>query len=209
MDDNDPLGGEGGDGSRTQCDVPRAGERAPRRPYSDRGYDWEAIKHAVIHSDWSFDRIAAKYGPHPSTIRARAKKEGWVRLVGTVPLTPGRKPPQPGANKGGRPTAAETRRRNLSLRLFKVIDAKLKEIEARMQQQGESGAPPSGADTERDVRGVNTLMGLYAKLVELDEAARKDKEGSQSAATMRSEDAEALRRDLALRLDRLARARET
>lgn len=193
MDGNDPLSEEGGDGPR-----------AVRRRYADRGYDWEAIKHEVIHSDWSIDRIARKYGPHVSTVRARAKKEGWVRLIGTVPLMPGPKPPGPGTNKGGRPTAAETRRRNLARRLFKVIDAMLQEIETRMQQAEGNAAPRSAADTERDVRGANNLMSLYAKLVELDKQSGSETEGAAG-----NEDADQFRRELALRLDRLRREGET
>jgi hypothetical protein len=91
--------------------------------------------------------------------------------------------------------------------LYQVLDVKLKEIETRMQQvEGESAAPQSSADAERDVRSLTALARIYSKLVELDEAANR--KGSGKAEAARSDDADQLRRDLALRLERLNRERD-
>jgi hypothetical protein len=189
MNGNDPLGREGGDRSRAKS----AGK-------AREAVDWEAIKHAYIYGDMSLRRISDTFGSSERTISDRAKKGGWVRLVGTKRLPCGRRARLPGAPRTPRQTADQVRRHGLALRLFKVIDAKLQEIETRMQQADADAAPRSAADTERDVRGVNTLMSLYAKLVELDKQS-----GSETEGAARSENADQLRRDLALRLERLNR----
>jgi hypothetical protein len=190
MEQDDPLGREGGDDPRTK----NAGD-APTE------VDWAAIEHAHIHGDMSLRRISDAFGSSERTISDRAKKGGWIRLVGTKALPRGRRPRLPGAPRTPRATAKQVRRHALALRLFKVIDAKLQEIETRMQQAEASAAPLSAADTERDVRSVTSLTGVYTKLVELDKQA-----GSETQGAVGSEDAEHLRRELALRLERLHRA---
>jgi hypothetical protein len=91
-------------------------------------------------------------------------------------------------------------------RLFTVLDTKLKEIEERMPKAGHAAA--SSAEVERDMRSLSALARLYAKLVEFDEAARRNEagKGSDTPPTPRSEDADHLRLDLVLRLQRLDRA---
>ncbi|MGV1013483.1 MAG: hypothetical protein ACOYB4_00780 [Methyloceanibacter sp.] len=192
MEQDDPLDREGGDRSRMES----AGE-------ASSAVDWEAIEHEYIYGDKSLKRISDAFGSSPGTISARAKDGGWVRLVGTKRLPRGRKARLPGAPRTPRSTADQLRRRRLAQQLFKIIDAKLQEIETRMQQAEANAMPPSAADTERDVRSINSLMGLYAKVVELDEAAKQS--GSDAEEEAKSEDAEQLRRDLARRLERLNR----
>jgi transposase-like protein len=181
------------DGTDAQDEARGEVEAAPRGSR-------EGVRHDYVHGDLSIARIAAKHGISDTTVGDWAKAEGWVRLVGTKPLKTGRKPRPPGAPAPKRPTADQIRRRSLALRLSKVIDAKLQEIETRMQQADASAAPPSAAETERDVRSVSTLMGLYAKLVELNKQARSD---TREAAGI--EDADQLRRELLRRLERINR----
>ncbi len=181
----------------------------PARPDPDYGaVDWDRIKHAYIHGDWSLERIAEAYGSSQRTIGGRAKRGGWVRLVGTKPLPRGRSARLPGTRRPKQPTADQLRRRKTIRRLLEVLDGKLQQLEDRMAQAPD--APQSAADSERDTRSLNALARLYAKLVELDDAAKpaagKDRQGSDSDATARSDDADQLRRDLALRLERLTQA---
>jgi hypothetical protein len=49
-------------------------------------------KNDFIHGDRSLDRIARAHGMSRTALVVRAKKEGWVRLVGTKPLKTGPKP---------------------------------------------------------------------------------------------------------------------
>jgi len=189
MDENGSPGAESGETTRAQY----AGEGAG-------AVDWEAIKHAVIYSGLSLRRIADTYGSSEKTIGDRARKHGWVRLVPVKQLPRGRRARLPGAPRPPRATADQVRRRALALRLFRVIDAKLKEIETRMQKADANAAPPSAADTERDVRGVTTLMTLYAKLVELDKQSRNEKRDAGG-----DQNADQLRRELLLRLERFNR----
>ena len=156
--------------------------------------DWEGIKQLFMHSGMSQARIGATCGVSGCTIGDRARKEGWVRVAPMVPLPRGRKP-----RIGPRPTAAESRRRRMLLRLTRAVEHKLNSIEARMSV--DAAVPDDPADAERDVRSFTALMRLCEKLGEM----QKDEEGSGSTGQRSSADAEQFRRELALRLDRLSR----
>jgi hypothetical protein len=93
-------------------------------------------------------------------------------------------------------------------RLLRVLDNRLMLLETRMAQAAEPGeATQSAADAERDARSLNGLTRLYAKLIELDDAARAGGKGkTDKAKPEATDDADRLRRDLALRLQRLNQA---
>jgi hypothetical protein len=137
----------------------------------------------------------------------RAKKEGWVRLVGTKPLKTGPKPRPPGEPK---PKPAAQLRRDMVRRLLEALDKRLMLLEKRMAPDAEGEPTQSAADAERDARTLSGLARLYAKLVELDDSASakgkpdQDKSATKPEAT---DDADRLRRDLAVRLQRLNQAR--
>jgi hypothetical protein len=135
----------------------------------------------------------------------RAKKEGWVRLIGTKPLKTGPKPRPPGEPK---PKPAAQLRRDMVRRLLTALDKRLTLMEMRMAPDAELGeAMQSAADAERDARTLSGLARLYAKLVELDDAARAGGKGqTDNAKPEATDDADRLRRDLALRLQRLNQA---
>jgi hypothetical protein len=184
-----------------------AGGERTRADDEPGGVDWDKIKHAYIHGDWSLDRIADAYGSSASTITARAKKHGWVRLVGTKPLPCGRRARLPGAPRPKRANVDQLRRRTIIRRLLEVLDGKLTELETRMEEAQATGAPHSAADGERDARSLTALARLYAKLVELDDAAKQATgQGSETETRRTGDDADRLRRDLALRLQRLYQA---
>jgi hypothetical protein len=189
------------DGARGAGDAASI-EREARRD----DIDWEAIKHAYLHSGWSIRRICAKHGSTYGTLRSRAKAEGWVRIVPMKSLRPGRPPRLPGTPKTKGTTKDERRRRAVTERLFKIVEAKLTEIEERMAISESDRALESAADRERDARSLAALARIYAKLVELDDAAKKARgaeEDKQESAKETGQDADRLRQDLALRLKRL------
>lgn len=192
-----------------------AQEIAPNRTMNPNDpRDWEGIKHDYIHGNWSLARIGERYGVSPKTITAHAKKGGWRRLAGTKSLPRGRRPRPPGAPKAKRATSEELRRRDMVRRLLQALDKRLTLLEARMAPDAETGGqPPSAADAERDARTLSGLTSLYAKLIELDDAAKGGgkAEGSKNEAAAKpetSDDADLFRRDLALRLQRLNQARD-
>jgi hypothetical protein len=80
-----------------------------------------------------------------------------------------------------------------------------------MAPDAESGdVAQSAADAERDARTLSGLARLYAKLVELDDSAsgKGEPDKDQSVTKPEATDgADRLRRDLALRLQRLNQAR--
>jgi hypothetical protein len=97
-------------------------------------------------------------------------------------------------------------------RLLEALDKRLMLLETRMAPDAELGeALQSAADAERDARTLSGLARLYAKLVELDDAAREGAKGKTDSSVTKPEatdDADRLRRDLALRLQRLNQARD-
>jgi hypothetical protein len=189
MDGNDPHETVGDNGARADAEAPPLGSR-------------DGVRHDFVHSDMSLDRIGAKHGIHKTTVARWAKREGWVWLVGTRPLATGRKPRPPGTPPPKRPSVAERRRRHMVERLLKIFDAKIRALEARLQQDESDGeTPQSAADTERDARSLSNMLAFHAKLVELEQAAQQ----GNTEATTRSQDADRFRRKLALRLERLAR----
>ena len=171
--------------------------------------DWEGIEQAYVKGDWSVLRIAEAFGTSRWTLANRAAKEGWVRQVRTKSLRPGRKPRPPGVPPPARPNAQQVRARRIMARLFRALDEKMRALEERIARaRDEDAPPPSAADVERDARTLSSLARLYAKLVELDDRAREQDGGPKGSETdaARSEalpDADRLRRDLALRLQRL------
>jgi hypothetical protein len=165
--------------------------------------DWERTRHEYEHCPDSLDVIAKRNGVSRTTLFARTKAEGWERKVKTI-----------WRQRRGKDElaalAVETSRRVLGAsiagRLYRAIDRKLQEIEKRMSERPD-GELQSAADAEREARSLAALARLYAKLVELDEAAKTNREAEakkQESAKETSVDADRLRRELALRLKRLA-----
>jgi hypothetical protein len=195
MDQNDPLEREGDWKIRANVLFPRL--------------DLEQLEHDVVHGDMSPRRIGDKHGISAWYVSKFSKLGRWVRLVGTNPLPRGRRPRPVGAPKPKPRMPSERRRRLMVKRLFGVLDRKLEELEMRMDGRQSEGTPQSAADAEREVRNLTTFARLLDKLIQLDEAAKGASKEAKPNERLRSGDAEAIRRDLALRLDRLARARET
>jgi len=197
MEHDDPL------------DVEGAGP-APAAPgRTAEGIDLAALEQDVVHGDWSLNRIAAKHGTSRWFVENYARLGGWVRLVGTKSLSRGRLPGCRNRTGPQNTTPEQRRLAKMARRLFRVLDARLTEIEERMAK-AEANGEASAAEAERDMRSLSALARVYAKLVELDEAARKSQAGKGSDTptppTPRSDDADHLRRDLALRLERLNQA---
>jgi hypothetical protein len=165
------------------------------------GADWEGIKQAYIHGDWSLRRIGDFHGASEHQIRAEAKRNKWVGLVGTKPLRRAARVPE------AKPD--EHRRRDMVRRLLDALDRRLLQLEARMAPDAAAaagGETQSAADAERDARTLSGLARLYAKLVELDTDAQVAGQGRVKPET--TDDADRFRRDLALRLQRLDQARK-
>ncbi|HXG79589.1 MAG TPA: hypothetical protein VNJ31_09660 [Methyloceanibacter sp.] len=162
-------------------------------------FDEARARNEYEHGYDSLAVIAARHGISRSTLLNRTKEGGWLRKHKPV-KRPRRSQEEMRAERFER--ATRLLRQNIVGRLFVLIDQKLKEIEKRMQDQAASGTQ-SAADTERDARSFHLIMQVYGKVVELDEAARKNKTVRGGAAGMTKEDADRLRRELAQRIARL------
>jgi hypothetical protein len=174
----------------------RAAESDEAREASKR----EAIKQDYLHGGLSVARIAEKHRTTGYFVRRYAKEGRWVRQVETRWLKRG---PQRGVP---RPRLGRGRVGRIRERLYRVLDEKMKQIEERMADQQPNDAPQSAADAEREARALAALARLYAQLVEIDDkaTARGSADNQQRGGAV--EDADRIRRDLALRLEGLKRA---
>jgi hypothetical protein len=168
--------------------------------------DVEGIKHAYIKSDWSIQRIADEHRVSATTVRAYARKGGWVREVGTKFY---RRTRYSKDRQSSDLTREQRRLQRLLKRLYKVLEQKVRIMEQRIALASEPGAEPqSAADIERDIRSINAMAKAFAQVIELEERARASDESQREAETSSgvSENADELRRDLARRLERLHRS---
>jgi hypothetical protein len=167
----------------------------------------EAIRLAYVKGDWSIDRIAEAHGVCATSIRNYARQGQWKREVGTTPLKRLRAqlPHMPGL------TPEQRRIRSLLKRLYKVLDRKVRLMEQRIALAGGTDATAQSAtDAEREMRTLNALTGMLNKLIELEERARASGPGAADGADNgEPENADELRRDLALRIERLNQAGDT
>jgi hypothetical protein len=154
--------------------------------------DWRAIEQDYGERVLSVNEICALHGIHLKQLYKHIADQGWSRR---------RKPSKVFTN---RPLISTN---DMPNRLLRALDLKMTELENRMTASTEL---PSAADCERNVRTLNTLVGLFEKLKKqaASDTATQTKavtgqEGNQAAPR----DADQLRRELAERLHQLGRAR--
>ena len=149
--------------------------------------DWQAVAQDYGNRVLSVKEICALHDIGAKRLYRRINDEGWPKR---------RKPNKYSANRLLASTA------NMPNRLLRALDMKMTELENRMTANTET---LSAADCERNARTLNTLVGLFEKLKKqaaLD-LAREQKESGGTAGSVRSRDADKLRRELAERLQRL------
>jgi hypothetical protein len=149
--------------------------------------DWVRIRAAFIERTESVVAIAERYGSSPATIYRRAQAENWLAEVPSA-------------------IAGDGVRAGLLRRLYRTIDRKLAQLEARMETDDEL----SIADHERETRAIGQLIRNVEKIAELEETASSSarKRGSANAGNEFEHgeaDAEQIRRELA---ERILRFRE-
>ncbi len=88
-------------------------------------------------------------------------------------------------------------------RLLRALDLKMTELENCMTANADA---PSAADCERNVRTLNTLVGLFEKLKKQDMLDKKALHSANSGSAA-APDADTLRRELLERLQRLNRGK--
>ena len=100
-------------------------------------------------------------------------------------------------------------KRALVRRLYRAIDTKLRQMEARMRSDLDKpdGGTASAADHERDARAIGTLIKSLERIAELESTAAKSTGASDDARAL-ADEADRLRSELAERLQRLCAPRE-
>jgi hypothetical protein len=156
--------------------------------------------------------IARDLGVSANTIAKRGRKEGWPTPAGVARPIPG--PPAKRRPKSGAPLPAAVAdlRRSLTQRMYRLMDTKLELMELRMQKQLQSAANAAGgdgsvpaADDDQDMQRLAAIIKTAEQVTELDpDLARTVDAGDKSAdAQARASEADAFRREIAERIEKL------
>ncbi|MBT9289135.1 hypothetical protein [Prosthecodimorpha staleyi] len=160
-------------------DGPAARPKRKRRagpPERRQRFDWRAIRAAYESGLRSQVELAADYGVNASTINYHKTREGWSEPAET---------PRLGINEGDRVM--------LVLRLFRMVDAQIGEIERRL-----TAADGTGPD-EKDARTLAALARTIELLIDLEAKTRPE-----APAAPEEGDEDAFRTELARRIRGLA-----
>ncbi len=155
----------------------------------------------------AYTAVAAQFGVGTSTVKNRARAEGWPSPVGAPSRT--KRQPKPA------PLPADTAavRRALMHRLYALMGLSLEMTELRMQKQlkdarhqarKKDGKLPA-APGEEDMRQLAHTMKTIEQATELDPDLDRAADGgaTQRDAEGRASEADAFRREVAERLEKL------
>ncbi len=145
--------------------------------------DWTAVARDYAVAGYSIADVCARHGVSRSAFYRR--KKTWDIRTDAAPTKPA--PPQPKLS------------RNLLKRLTQALDDKMTKFEERLQ----CAEPQSSADHEREARTLHSLLRMFERVSELSEDARRARSATETVAKGIDADADALRRQLAARLDKL------
>ena len=147
----------------------------------------------------TFVAIGKQFAVDKNTIATRAKKEGWPS-----PAQANRK------SKASLPADTANVRRGLARRVYRVMDLNLSLMELRMEKQlkqakkQRDGDMPAG-DVEKDMRQLAATMKTIEQATELDPDLHRAADGGakSSDAATRASEADAFRREIAERIEKL------
>lgn len=168
--------------------------------------NWAEIRRAYEDGPETVANLAARYAVSVRRIYSRAKAEDWLRRASQEPKSSkGRKAERPSAaerQETGIPKAQgrprRVTRKAMIARLYRAIDDKLKQLEARMS----SGSEISAAESERETRELGVMIRSFEKVTEF---ATEIENRRKTAAPERisAGEAERMRNEIAERLERL------
>lgn len=184
---------------------------------------WAEARRLYAAGELTLVSIAATLGASVGQLRRRAKAEGWVRGrpgaaerrrstpartgQGKASAKPDRSADGKGPGASGTDGQAEAGNVRVAVvnRLYRAIDSKLKRLESRMQ----SGKTLTAADSERETRELGTMVRSFEKVTELATDLERSRQpaGASRRGDVSAADAERMRREIAERLERLARSR--
>jgi hypothetical protein len=156
----------------------------------------------------TFATVGRQLGVSACTITKRAHKEDWPSPAGSPAGSRAR------AKRSSKPSPlpADTAdiRRGLARRLYTVMDLNLELMELRMHKQlkqakkQKDGDTPAG-DVEKDMRQLATTMKTIEQATELDPDLHRAADGGakSSDAEARASEADAFRREIAERIEKL------
>jgi hypothetical protein len=165
---------------------------------------WTEIRCAYEAGDEPVAAVAARFGVSEGSIYRRARRDSWARRskLRKRGTTSG---PRKGKSKGTKsgqsdyPAGAVPPDTNLIERLYKAMDAKLKQLEARMGADQEISA----AESERETRELGSMIRSFEKVTAFASANRGRDDKQRNKVRFDPGDTERMREEIAERLERL------
>jgi len=187
---------------------------------------WAEIRRAYLDCSETIAQIAERTGVSVRNIQRRVKAEDWPRRSQRRSVAQGagkrtgdrevsrKADGRDGVGRGGvqlraalngtepgrTARQASAKPMHVIKRLYRALDLKLTKLEQRMQASDELTA----ADSEREARELSSMIRSFEKVTEV--AAEIDKSRKQAGRrgrTVRAEDAERMRSEIAERIERL------
>lgn len=175
---------------------------------------WAEARHLRAEGA-SFQDLGDRFGLCRSTIAQRARKEAWPSLTvpARLPAPVRAKPRRAAPASASTPVAPRLVRRSLKPRLMNVMDIQIQLTELRMQQQLKNAhdardagktVPGSLEDGDKVFRHVATAGKTIEQLTETaPERASPIRRGALSTAAADASAADAFRREIAERIEKL------
>jgi hypothetical protein len=168
---------------------------------------WAEIRRAYEAEPEPVTVIARRFPVSVSSIYRRAKQEGWQRPQSVVAKAPAIRQGRVGDDgpvKDRRQKTSVSRalrrvsERDVIARLYRAIDDKLKQWEARMG----SGKELSAAESERETRELGVMIRSFEKVTEF-ATEIENRRKTAAPEPISAADAERMRAEIAERLERL------
>lgn len=169
---------------------PAVQQKAParKRPLHLSSDVWREVRRLYEYEGCGPGELAGRFGVAPPTVIRRIRAEGWVRQEQLRALM------ERGDTRGLARMVA---------RLIAAFEAQVRAVEAQFEDDADGGGPARApafdpAAVERNARTLGSLAKTLDILIELRGGLSTDDDGAER-------DADALRRDLETRLERLCR----
>lgn len=161
--------------------------RRPKRPI-----DWVAIRPLYEQGTQTVQAIADAYDVSASVISNRARKNLWHMRSSKISRAG-----QSGSKRtAGKRNHAPISRHDLVMRMYRVVEAQITQMERKLMQTDDQEGGPHLAD-EKEARLLGTLARTLEKLIDLENASQTVKKPKEK------KDLDELRQALTDRMEKL------
>lgn len=136
--------------------------RRPRKPV-----DWKAIRPLYEKGSQTVQQIADAFDVSASVVSNHARKNLWHMRSNKISRAGGAKP----RSRQGKRNHAPISRHDLVMRMYRVVEAQITEMERKLMQSDDLDGGTHLAD-EKEARLLGTLARTLEKLIDLENASQ-------------------------------------